>query len=807
MLRILTLLTAVAAAGCSRDDADSIARPAFPVRLFPKVGRGTVLFDDNLCDASGNASWKVLVESSPAPELIDLAKYLADVHPETRTSARYPKASFVRVFDVPRDEDVECLARFKSTTGRPKGDCPLLTVVTLPVAAAGTSSVTMAEEIMLANRKAGAENRAVWSDDLDGSGAAIAYRPLPKSDQKQPYAAVFPIGDSSLRLIGLQVRPAHKWGEVTDASRLAGARNDAPLEQRIKPVRLGGDVRRCIFLREGSTFSFPPVERRDADRVEFSLALDPLAKRPASAAIEVALVSNVDPPIVLGTQSLALPEGVENGFDTVVFALPPRAAGAAERKKPVRPDLEFRIAVTGDCGVLIAEPLLREAQPTGRKNLLLVSIDTLRKDSLSCYGYSRPTSPFIDELARRGARFETVCAVAPYTLPTHATMLTGLMPPRHGAVHTSDRLVTERVSYLPHLMRAAGYHTAAFTGGGFVSDGFGFDAGFDRFTITDPIKAVDEHIDALGPKERSQRQKQNLDAAAAWVESRGHEPWFLFVHTFAVHEYLPPGQDFALFDTKPTTTPGRVFPNWLLDQTWQKEPASAGDVAHLRDRYDATIHYADRRLHDFLHRLELAGELKDTVIAIVSDHGEEFMEHGGLRHSVTLYEEMLQVPWIFVAPSIAANTVVKDPVSQADLMPTLLELLNIDRPANLDGHSRVPALRGDRSGFIDTPLYAQVASPYSRRTALRRGNWKLIENDASAYSDGVVQVPPIQFFDLKNDPGERSSIEKSEERAFSNVSTALTTIEAYLRARAVGKVESQVDSELAERLRQLGYVR
>jgi arylsulfatase A-like enzyme len=448
-----------------------------------------------------------------------------------------------------------------------------------------------------------------------------------------------------------------------------------------------------------------------------------------------------------------------------------------------------------------------DKERAARKNLLLVSLDTLRKDSLGCYGYSRPTSPFLDSLAARGGRFGSVTSVAPYTLPTHATMLTGLFPSRHGAVHPVDRFVADRVEYLPRVLRRFGYHTAAFVGGGYVSDAFGFDAGFDRFSLADPLRVEDDDLAAAEPGMAEFRKLYNLDGAASWVESRQGEPWFLMLHTFMVHEYKAPRADVAKFDSQPETTPGRVFPDYVVKDEWRTHPPSSGDTKKLRDLYDATIHYADRSLAAFLARLEASGALENTLIVITSDHGEEFFEHESLRHSVTLYEEMIQVPWIVTGPGIPAGHVVKEPVSQADLFPTMLDLLDIPVPEGLDGHSRAAILRGASVDFMETPLFSQVASPHSRRTALRLGPWKTIRSETALKPLTNLQTVPLELFDLRNDPTEISNLASPDSPDFKRMQSALQSVEKYLQALAIGREDAAVDPELVERLRQLGYVR
>ncbi len=808
LIFVSTLALTLCAASCSRNANDAPPKPEFPVRLFPQQSRRTILIDEALTDPKVLDKWHVLRDGPDGPELEPYSRYFAA--PADDAAVKSPRAAvaILRTFDVPAKVEMECLARFTFDDGhlpRPSGPTPYFYAVPWepganPTNGAEASPRDTAKRLHDALQLRNGSTGAVWSDTLDATGAAIAFRPLPLADERRSYAAVFPLTTPPYQLAGLQVRQAAQWGRTTNTSRLSAAGSAAPsLSERIQPIRLAGDVRRCVFVPPGEEITFEAEGRAEADRIEFAIATEPVQGREVRTSIALDLAGDAAEFRQVAMPTLAHTGKSDPYFETVSFPMPAELAGCKV--------LRIRARVIGECGMLVGEPMLRSAQPTGRKNLLFVSIDTLRKDHLGCYGYRRPTSPFLDRVARGGARFQSVTAVAPYTLPTHATMFTGLMPPRHGAVHTSDRLVAQRVRYLPHVLRERGYHTAAYTGGAFVSDSFGFDAGFDRFTITDPITVEDDQLAKLEPEKREARERQNLEAAAKWVDSRGGEPWFLFLHTYTVHEYCAPEGDLARFDTKPVTTPGRVFPQWLTSDAWKKEPGSAGDLDHVRDRYDATIAYCDRMLEQLFLRLEKSGQLKNTVVVIVGDHGEEFMEHGSMRHSVTLYEEMLQVPWILAAPSIPPGTIVNEPVSQADIMPTLLDLLDVPVPGDLDGHSRRSALRGDLKSFIETPLFAQVASPFSRRVALRRGQWKMISSENAEFPGSAVPAAPVEFFDLRNDPLEGSNLIDSNPKAMPGMRDAMHTVESYLRARAVGSTKATIDAALDERLRQLGYAR
>lgn len=798
--RLFLALTLLLLGSCSRGpEEDPI--PGLPYRFFPLKGREHVILDETIADEHAVKNWRVLVDREGIRSFLPIAEYRESL--EGGESKLGRAMGYARVVDIPANVDAEAIAHFSFSGKKPEGVClpffvtPLVVDDAVPATDLDSIFATWSARIV--------RQQSEWMKDLDPEGNALAYLKFKKSEIPTRYVAMCALPSPPFTLLGLQVRESFKGKEPVALARMSIAASNLPLEQRVQALRIADDVRRCIVLAPGAELVFET--RAPAGKLAFELGL---ACEPNESAerrtTRVDLTVEVEHPETreklfapLDSVYLAIGSKVTPMFSDHTFPLPDRLS----KDTPVR----INLSVMGGSGVIVAEPILRELQPQhAKKNLLLISIDTLRQDTLGCYGYHRNTTPFLDQLASKGARFGNVTGVGPYTLPTHATILTGLFPQRHGAVHTLDRFVSERVAYLPRLMRAAGYHTAAFTGGGYVSDVFGFDGGFDRFSIADPLRLEDFHLDTLDPSRKAFRLKYGLPGAAEWIEQRGTEPWFLFLHTFIAHEYKAPQEFLERFDSKPETTPGRTFPQWFLEDHWRTEQASPGDVAHLRDRYDATVSYGDQMLRDLFARLESSGRLANTVVVVLSDHGEEFFEHGGLRHSVTLYEEMVRIPWIITGPGIAPTTLVKEPVSQADVFPTLLELVDLEIPEGLDGHSRVATLRHDLSDFVETPLFSHVATQYSRRSSLRRGPWKVIKNDAAI--EGFHEASsPLELYDLRADPTEATNLSASQKAEVRNMLGGLDTIESYLRARSVGSANVVLDAQLDAQLRQLGYIR
>jgi arylsulfatase A-like enzyme len=357
----------------------------------------------------------------------------------------------------------------------------------------------------------------------------------------------------------------------------------------------------------------------------------------------------------------------------------------------------------GDPTIVVPPP---SAAPVPRRNLLLVSLDTLRADRLGCYGYKRPTSPVIDALAAEGAVFERAYAAYPQTDGSHASMLTGLAPCLHG-VSGAPRVALRRdAETLAEHLRAAGWATGAVTEDGMVSAASGFSRGFETWAEHRPVGFT---ADA----------RSTFADGIAWMRRHRRRPWFLFLHTYQTHQpYRPP--------------PGYLD---LVAGGGGKDPADSL-------LYDAEIRYTDELLGDVLAELAAMREADDTLIVLVSDHGEHFGEHGLYGHSNSLYDELLHVPWVLRAPGLVpAGKRVSTTVGIVDLVPTLLDLLDVEPPKWSHGRSVVPLL----NDVTMPPVLLFADGMGSREVAIRSLDWKWI-----------VRRPggPARVFELAKDPGE-----------------------------------------------------
>lgn len=316
-------------------------------------------------------------------------------------------------------------------------------------------------------------------------------------------------------------------------------------------------------------------------------------------------------------------------------------------------------------------------EPVGPVGTILISIDTLRADHLGAYGYARDTSPFLDSLAERGVVFERALAPIPSTLPSHASMLTGLYPKEHLAF-PPDGVIPGGVAMLAEHFQEAGYVTAGFTDGGFMSGDFGFDRGFDEWDDAPEREGVPE----------SRRLETILESGLDFVDSLApDEKFFLFLHTYAVHDpYDPPPEYRSRYwaGAPPEGVWQPTGPN-LTRFNCGHETLSAEERDYFVALYDAGIRYTDETLARFFERLSRIAPVGALTVVVTSDHGEEFLEHDLLSHA-QVFHHNLHVPLVLLDPDLAPRRV-PSLARLVDVTPTLLDLAGIEPIAPMSGRS------------------------------------------------------------------------------------------------------------------------
>ena len=339
-------------------------------------------------------------------------------------------------------------------------------------------------------------------------------------------------------------------------------------------------------------------------------------------------------------------------------------------------------------------------QPRRTRGVILVSLDTLRADHRGCYGYPLPTSPFLDSLAARGTLFTRHVVQIPATLTSHMSIFTGLYPGEHG-VYPPVQVLSPEIPTLPEVFRDHGFRTSGHTEGGWMNGGFGFARGFEDWS--DEPYAADTDV------------ARTLDRGLAFLRGLGDgERFFLFLHTYSIHDpYRPPEEFRRMFwpGEPPAGVPEPTGEN-LVAANQGKLALPPAALDYYRALYDASIRYVDSELERFFAGLERLGLAGQVTVMITSDHGEEFREHGKLAHT-QVYFENLHAPLLVLNPGQKVATRVDTVTQTVDLAPTLYELAGIAGPP-VSGESLVPrlkraALPSRERGFSEAEIFWGVS--------------------------------------------------------------------------------------------------
>ena len=421
--------------------------------------------------------------------------------------------------------------------------------------------------------------------------------------------------------------------------------------------------------------------------------------------------------------------------------------------------------------------------PRTPRNLVLISLDTLRADHLGVYGYERETSPQLDRWAERAFVFENAVSASNYTLAAHHALF-------QSKTATVARDARAEGPTLAGMLQEQGFRTAAFTGGGMMSKVSGFARGFDIWD------QENEELEDAVPKALA-----FLDEAA-----RGDSRFYLFVHCLDVHlPYNPPAPFDTHFAPRYTGKVDGEATRHLLSlrkmfegrKSYGRTRYDEADRAKVVALYDGEILRMDTALAPLLARIEASDLRDDTLVVIVSDHGEEFWDHGSVLHAHSVFQELIHVPLLMRVPSLERDAGrIAQRVSMVDVLPTLLELLALPVPAGLHGHSLLPLLRGEPRQA--QPLFAEGYAAHAKLQSVTDGDLKLIRD---------LDTQGVALYDLRVDPGERSDIAASRPQDVQRMNALL---DASLGTQNVVQdpmgLPADVDPATKDRLRELGYI-
>ena len=375
------------------------------------------------------------------------------------------------------------------------------------------------------------------------------------------------------------------------------------------------------------------------------------------------------------------------------------------------------------------------------KNVLVVVVDTLRRDRLKVYQRAtKVQGPALERLARRSVVFENAFAQSNWTKPSVATLFTGLFPQVHGAV-THLATLPDTLETLPVYFKRNGFDTAGFVANGYISEKFGFGNGWDYLTAFDGSAVIGSG-------------RQLVMDAVRWITKRRERPFFAYVHTIDVHApYQSPSSMISRYDPQRYSGIVRSRETAGLLNMIRAGSVFLGlrDVHRLIALYDSAVAYHDIAMGYLFRSLESAGVLDDTVVVFTADHGEEFYEHGSVGHGHTLHDELIHVPLIIRIPSqsniLATPRRLDTPVGLIDVFPTLCDLLHLPKPSGVQGQSFSDVLE-----TYDVTNRGPVISesPSLRQVSLMYGRFKSVFSmfDAAVYD---TSVDPLGRYDRSED--------------------------------------------------------
>ncbi|HXY40168.1 MAG TPA: sulfatase-like hydrolase/transferase [Vicinamibacteria bacterium] len=395
----------------------------------------------------------------------------------------------------------------------------------------------------------------------------------------------------------------------------------------------------------------------------------------------------------------------------------------------------------------------------GSVNVVVVTLDTLRADRLGCYGFGGVATPNIDAVADEGVVFEQATSTAPMTLPSHVSIFTGLLPPHHGVRDNGGFYVEAKTTTLASRLQHAGFATGAFVGAWVLESRWGLDQGFDVYS--DRFDLSKYKVVNLGTVQK--KGDEVMDLALAWLETVKDRRFFAWVHLYDPHTPYEPPEPFL------SRYPGQPY---------------LGEIA-----------YTDQVVGRLVHWLKASGQWEKTILVLMADHGESLGEHGEATHTFFVYDATQHVPFVVRTPWGDRGRS-RAQVSTVDLMPTLLDLLQLAPQEGIDGHSRArlvlnPGSESQAVAYSET-YFPRFHYGWQHLRALRDGHYKYIE------------APTPELYDVRADPAETKNLYKGFSRRAEELRATLERLAGSGVQAAPDK--DALDPETLQRLAALGYV-
>jgi arylsulfatase A-like enzyme len=485
-------------------------------------------------------------------------------------------------------------------------------------------------------------------------------------------------------------------------------------------------------------------------------------------------------------------------FTTLIFCGWNRTAyGTCERTRVAAP--------SDQVGASEDPTVLKGALQSERPNVLLIGIETLRADHVGYFGYKRNTTPTLDRLAHEGVSCMRTLSTSGWTLPSVMSVMTSLYPDVH-RTYTYEHRLSEKIMTLAEVLKANGYTTVGFVSNPILDGKYGFSDGFDLyddFTISlDSGLDIFERNNAIGGVQYLACTSELMTRTAAkWLEQHPDGPFFMFVFYFDPHyDYIPPAPFDTMFDPN---YEGDMDGRGVNREPRRSQRPSDRDLQHLLALYDGEIRYTDGCIAELLRIFTKLGLLKNTVVVLFGDHGDEFYEHGKTAHDRTLYNEIIHVPLIFWGPDrFPPGRHITAITSQVDILPTVIDYLGISCEKPIQGASLRPLIEGKVNRLHET-VWAELNTWIHVQAVVSNG-YKLIRN---------VSNNTWELYYLHQDPDEQTNLYAKPVKTAVQLAL-MTEWERWIRDNSTlagdltdnEEIEKvQLNEQQLQKLRALGY--
>ncbi|MHA1395732.1 MAG: sulfatase [Promethearchaeota archaeon] len=431
-------------------------------------------------------------------------------------------------------------------------------------------------------------------------------------------------------------------------------------------------------------------------------------------------------------------------------------------------------------------------------NIILIVIDALRADHLSCYGYKRQTSPHIDAFSKNGVIFKNCRAQASWTKPSVTSILTSLFPSMHH-VNLFISKVPDELNTLQEILQKSGYITYAYVANAHLKSEFNFNQGFDfydDYLIRDKVYYIALRNLPILKKLTGRRfdctDKDNIKLAnkriLPWLEKYKDENFFIYIH------YMDPHSPYS-----PISPYKHLF-------SYSKNDKISKDIA----LYDEEIRFTDDYLGKLFEKLKQLGIYDKTMIIITADHGEAFGEHNDYEHGHTIYEEQLKVPLIIRFPRlIPKNKLIENPVKSIDIMPSILDMLNISSDVEFEGSSFFPLIcNNSREQNYDRYILVEenFNNDYILEGLIYQNRWKYIFTEKTKLRD-LKTSGQEELFDLIDDPRELKNLIRNKSEIVKTMKSKLKFYRNHCKKRSISSTNTKLDFKTKQQLKSLGYIK